>query len=76
MFTVFMHQNGINFAMICGTLGLIVALALIRSVITSFMAELQNGVIAAIQEGAKAYLNDRSRPLPHCCGDLVALLLR
>lgn len=51
-------QNGINFAMICGTLGLLVALALIRSVITSSAGTPKMGVIAsAIQEGAKAYLN-------------------
>ncbi len=59
MFTNLMQiQNGINFAMICGTLGLIVALALIRSVITSSAGTPKMGVIAAaIQEGAKAYLN-------------------
>jgi len=51
-------QNGINFAMICGTLGLLVALALIRSILTSSAGTPKMGVIAsAIQEGAKAYLN-------------------
>lgn len=59
MFTNLLQiQNGINFAMICGTLGLLVALALIRSILTSSAGTPKMGVIAgAIQEGAKAYLN-------------------
>ena len=51
-------QNGINFAIICGTLGLFVAIALIRSILTASAGTPKVGVIAAaIQEGAKAYLN-------------------
>lgn len=59
MLTNFLQlQNGINFAMICGTLGLLVALALIRSILTSSAGTPKMGMIAgAIQEGAKAYLN-------------------
>ncbi len=59
MFTNLLQiQNGINFAMICGTLGLLVALALIRSILTSSAGTPKMAVIAgAIQEGAKAYLN-------------------
>jgi len=59
MFTDLLQlHNGINFAMICGTLGLLVALALIRSILTSSAGTPKMGMIAgAIQEGAKAYLN-------------------
>lgn len=51
-------QNGISFAVICGSLGVLIALGLIRSILKAPAGTDKMKVIAsAIQEGAKAYLN-------------------
>ena len=53
-----LFQNGISFAMICGSLGVLIALGLIRSVLKAPAGtEKMRVIAAAIQEGAKAYLN-------------------
>jgi K(+)-stimulated pyrophosphate-energized sodium pump len=53
-----LSENGITLAMICGSLGILVALVLIRSILKAPAGTSKMGVIAAaIQEGAKAYLN-------------------
>ncbi|MFZ4116220.1 MAG: sodium-translocating pyrophosphatase [Chthoniobacterales bacterium] len=53
-----LSENGITLAMISGSLGIFVALVLIRSILKAPAGTSKMGVIAAaIQEGAKAYLN-------------------
>ncbi|KAB2645017.1 MAG: sodium-translocating pyrophosphatase [Verrucomicrobia bacterium] len=53
-----LSENGITLAMICGSLGILVALVLIRSILKAPAGTSKMGTIAAaIQEGAKAYLN-------------------
>ncbi|OHE78636.1 MAG: sodium-translocating pyrophosphatase [Verrucomicrobia bacterium RIFCSPHIGHO2_12_FULL_41_10] len=53
-----LFQNGIIFAIACGVLGIFVALILIRSVLkASSGTPKMITIAAAIQEGAKAYLN-------------------
>ena len=53
-----LSDNGINFAMICGSLGILIAIFLIRSILKAPAGTSKMGTIAAaIQEGAKAYLN-------------------
>lgn len=53
-----LFQNGISFAMICGSLGVLIAIGLIRSILKAPAGTDKMQVIAAaIQEGAKAYLN-------------------
>lgn len=53
-----LSHNGTTLAMICGSFGILIAIALIRSVLTAPAGTHKMGVIAAaIQEGAKAYLN-------------------
>lgn len=53
-----LSENGTMLAMICGSLGILIALILIRSILKAPAGTSKMGVIAAaIQEGAKAYLN-------------------
>jgi len=53
-----LSKNGIHLAMICGSFGIIVALVLIRSILKAPAGTRKMGTIAAaIEEGAKAYLN-------------------
>lgn len=53
-----LSENGTKLAMICGSLGILIAIALIRSILKAPAGTSKMAMIAsAIQEGAKAYLN-------------------